>query len=232
MLHRGYRARTTRLMALVAAVLVVGAAVCANSPALAPTASNNKLLGTKNPAKGTPVKIGFVTNDKNDQTDNSIETPVADATVKWINDYMNGIGGHPIDLDRCVDLADPSKGTDCANQMIQDKVAAVVIGSNAVLENVWTPLHKAGIPVFLYGASNADVVADAASTFVVTNGRATSARTSRRRRPRRPTSKKVYGHRHRRPRRHQLLQGSRARRCTRSRASTSTSCPSPREPPT
>jgi branched-chain amino acid transport system substrate-binding protein len=38
---------------------------------------------------------------------------------------------------------------------------------------VWTPLHKAGIPVFLYGASNADVVADAASTFVVTNGRAT-----------------------------------------------------------
>jgi branched-chain amino acid transport system substrate-binding protein len=173
MLHRGYRARTTRLIALVAAVLVVGAAVCANSPALAPTASNNKLLGTKNPAKGTPVKIGFVTNDKNNQTDNSIETPVADATVKWINQYQNGIAGHPIDLDRCVDLSDPSKGTDCANQMIQDDVAAVVIGSNAVLENVWTPLHKAGIPVFLYGASNADVVADAASTFVVTNGRAT-----------------------------------------------------------
>ena len=57
-----------------------------------------------------------------------------------------GVGGHPIDLDRCVDLADPSKGTDCANQMIQDDVAAVVIGSNAVLENVWTPLHNAGHP--------------------------------------------------------------------------------------
>ena len=127
-------------------------------------------LGTKDPAKGAPVKIGFVTDDKNEKTDNSIETPVANATVKWLNDYMGGIGGHPITLDRCVDLAEPGKGTDCANQMIADKVAAVVIGSNAVLENVWTPLQAAGIPVFLYGASNAAVVADPNTTFIFSNG--------------------------------------------------------------
>src|SRR5262249_35522204 len=58
------------------------------------------------------------------------------------------------------------KGTDCANQMIADKVAAVVIGSKAVLENVWTPLKAAGVPVFLYRASNANVVADPHSTFI------------------------------------------------------------------
>jgi branched-chain amino acid transport system substrate-binding protein len=133
-------------------------------------AAGNNVLGTKNPAKGAPVKIGFVTDDANAKTDNSIETPVADATAKWINDYLGGVGGHPITLDRCVDLAEPGKGTDCANQMIADKVAAVVIGSNAVLENVWTPLHTAGIPVFLYGASNASVVADPNTTFIFSNG--------------------------------------------------------------
>jgi branched-chain amino acid transport system substrate-binding protein len=46
----------------------------------------------------------------------------------------------------------------------------VVIGSNAVLENVWTPLQAAGIPVFLYGASNSAVVADPNTTFIFSNG--------------------------------------------------------------
>jgi len=173
MLDRGVRARPARLPAVLAAVLIVGAAFCVSSPALAATAPKDNVLGTKNPAKGTPVKIGFVTNGQNPQTDESIETPVANATAKWINQYQHGVGGRPIVLDRCVDVADPSKGTDCANQMIQDNVAAVVMGQNAVLENVWTPLHKAGIPVFLYGATNANVIADPNTTFVVTNGYAT-----------------------------------------------------------
>jgi branched-chain amino acid transport system substrate-binding protein len=162
---RGFFRKPIVAVALSAALLV-GTGIGSTTAG----AAGNSLLGTKNPAKGTPVKIGFVTDDANNQTDNSIETPVANATVKWINDYLGGAGGHPITLDRCVDLAEPGKGTDCANQMIADKVAAVVIGSNAVLENVWTPLHAAGIPVFLYGASNANVVADPNTTFIFSNG--------------------------------------------------------------
>jgi len=152
------------------AIVAVALSVLVGTGLSSTAAGAASVLGTKNPAKGTPVKIGFVTDDANNQTDNSIETPVANATVKWINDYLGGAGGHPIELDRCVDLAEPGKGTDCANQMIADKVAAVVIGSNAVLENVWTPLHAAGIPVFLYGASNANVVADPNTTFIFSNG--------------------------------------------------------------
>src|SRR4051794_24068125 len=168
---RGVR-RTAIAAAAVSAALFIGAALSGTSAVAATStaASGTSVLGTKNPAKGAPVKIGFVTDDANEKTDNSIETPVANATVKWLNDYMRGAGGHPITLDRCVDLAEPGKGTDCANQMIADKVAAVVIGSNAVLENVWTPLHSAGIPVFLYGASNASVVADPNTTFIFSNG--------------------------------------------------------------
>ena len=155
---------------------MVSTAFAASASALTSARANNAVLGTKNPAKGTPVKIGFVTDGKNPQSDNTIDTPVANATAKWINQYQNGIGGHPIVLDRCVDLNDPSKGTDCANQMIQDNVAAVVVGQDGVLENIWTPLHKAGIPLYIYGASNADVVADTQSTFVFLNGSATLLR--------------------------------------------------------
>ena len=35
---------------------------------------------------------------------------------------------------------------------------------------MWTPLKAAGIPVFLYGASNPAVVADPNTTFIFSNG--------------------------------------------------------------
>ena len=127
-------------------------------------------LGTKTPAKGTPVKIGLITDGKTSGTDNSIETPVTEAAVKWINQYRNGVGGHPIDLDICTNGGDPSKSADCANQMIQDDVAAVVFGSNQFALNAWTPLHDAGIPVFIFGAGTPDLLADTASTFVMGAG--------------------------------------------------------------
>ena len=136
----------------------------------AQAASADSGLGTKNPAKGTPVKIGFLTDGKGSATDNSIETPVTEAAVEWINQYRNGIGGHPIDLIICVTGGDPSKSVDCANQMIQDDVAAVVFGSNQFTLNAWTPLHDAGIPVFIAGAGQPAVVADTASTFLMGAG--------------------------------------------------------------
>jgi branched-chain amino acid transport system substrate-binding protein len=55
--------------------------------------------------------------------------------------------------------------------MIQDKVAAVVVGQESQLEAIWNALHTSGIPIYLYGASNPNVVADP-NTFVLTNGHA------------------------------------------------------------
>jgi branched-chain amino acid transport system substrate-binding protein len=136
----------------------------------AQAASANGVLGPKTPAKGTPVKIGLITDGKTSGTDNSIETPVTEAAVKWINRYRNGIGGHPIDLDICTNGGDPSKSADCANQMIQDDVAAAVFGSNQFALNAWTPLHAAGIPVFIFASGTPQMLADTASTFVFSAG--------------------------------------------------------------
>ncbi|HLM18099.1 MAG TPA: ABC transporter substrate-binding protein, partial [Acidimicrobiia bacterium] len=150
---------------LVALVMAMGAFAV---PASA--ASSDSLLGKKHQATGAPVKIGLVTDGKGSATDNSIETPVTEAAVKWINQYRGGIAGRPIDLDICVTGGDPSKSADCANQMIQDNVAAVVLGVNQFTQNTWTPLHSAGVPMFINSSGNPDVLADTDSTFVFQAG--------------------------------------------------------------
>ena len=156
--------------ALIAAGLAVGALSTVTAGASVRTQAS--LLGPKNPAKGTPVKIGFITDDAAGTTDNTIETPVVNAATQWINQYRNGVGGHPIQIDRCVTNGEPSKSLDCANQMIADKVAAVITGSNRNFQNSWEPLHAAGIPVFSFAAGYPAALKDADSTFVFGSGTA------------------------------------------------------------
>jgi branched-chain amino acid transport system substrate-binding protein len=159
------------MVALLAVVVVVGAGFAGSAQATVRTQSST--LGTKDPAKGTPVTIGIISNGKTPTVDQTIETPVAEATAKWINEYKGGLGGRPIQVKICNDTGEAGKATDCANQMIADKVAAVVVGQNSQLEAIWTALHTSGIPLYLYGASNPAVVADSQNTFVLTNGHAT-----------------------------------------------------------
>lgn len=165
---KGSARRSTLLIgASLLAALVVGSVVGAPAAGAA-----GNVLGQKDPAKGTPVKIGLITDGKTEGTDNSIETPVAEATVEWINQYRGGIGGHPIELDICVTNGDPAKAGDCANQMIQDDVAAVLFGSNRSIQNSWEPLHAAGIPVFSFASGFPGALADPDSTFIFGSGSA------------------------------------------------------------
>lgn len=127
------------------------------------------LLGPSNPATGDPVKIGIVSVGKSDVQDLSIESTVADATASYLNEHQQGIGGHPIEMDTCITGADAAKASDCANQLIQDGVAAVVMGNSGNIEQVWPPLHDAKIPTILYGAAGAQLFTDTQSTFILAN---------------------------------------------------------------
>ena len=168
-----------RLAAGFVALLAVGTAACTssskpNAGASPSTTSANAaanpatLLGVVHKATGTPVKIGLLTTGGNcSGCTSQNEAPAARAAVGWLNDYKNGLAGHPITLDVCVDNNDPGKGTDCANQMIRDNVAAVAIGSNGILETEWKILHDAGIPVVNHSATNTAVLKDPKSTFIL-----------------------------------------------------------------
>ncbi|OHV34956.1 branched-chain amino acid ABC transporter substrate-binding protein [Parafrankia colletiae] len=126
------------------------------------------LLGPREPAAGMPVRIGLISDGKGPVSDLSIEGQVADATVGYLNEHRSGIAGHPIELVTCRSLADPAIGTDCANRMVEEDVVAVVVGSSAVVESIWEPLHQSGVPVFLSYANGAPL-RDSASTFTLSD---------------------------------------------------------------
>jgi branched-chain amino acid transport system substrate-binding protein len=128
-----------------------------------------RLLGPERPAEGAPVKVGLISDGDYATGELSYELDVGQATATYLNEHHAGIAGRPIEMVTCVDEADPAKGTDCANQMVEEGVVAVVVGSSAVVESIWEPLHEAHVPVMFYGASSASVMTDPDSTFVLSS---------------------------------------------------------------
>ncbi|MGF7238713.1 MAG: ABC transporter substrate-binding protein, partial [Frankia sp.] len=127
------------------------------------------VLGPLAPAKGTPIRIGVISDGKGPAGDLSYEFTMADATAKYLNERRSGIGGRPIKLVTCEAKADPAKATDCANRMVEEKVAAVVVGSSGAGENIWRPLHAAHVPVMFYSANGAGSLQDSESTFILSD---------------------------------------------------------------
>jgi branched-chain amino acid transport system substrate-binding protein len=145
-----------------------GAGTASSSTAVT-TVPTAVLLGPNAPATGAPVKVGFITDgDTCAQCSGTrYEAAVAQATVPWLNQHMNGLAGHPMTLDVCSSNFDPGAASDCANQMIRDNVVAVVIGSNGEIETAWKILHDAHVPVINDAATNSPLLNDASSTFVL-----------------------------------------------------------------
>src|SRR3954447_1313268 len=110
------------------------ATTAANSTATTAAAGASDPLGPMNPAKGSAVKVGVINDGTAEGINNDINNEGAKATVKWMNERMNGLRGHEIVLDLCVTNNDPGKAGDCANQLITDKVVAVAIPASAQAE--------------------------------------------------------------------------------------------------
>ncbi|CUU59259.1 branched-chain amino acid transport system substrate-binding protein [Parafrankia irregularis] len=133
------------------------------------TAAAADVLGPLAKATGEPVKIGVISDGRAAHGDLSVQFDVADATAKYLNDHLSGIGGRPIEIVTCETGGDPAKGGDCGNQMVKEGVIAVAIGETTALDDAWTPLHDAKIPVMLYGGGGKRQLEDAQSTFMLTD---------------------------------------------------------------
>jgi branched-chain amino acid transport system substrate-binding protein len=138
------------------------------STTAASASSTEDLTGPAKQATGTPVKVGVVSDGRSAASDNSIEKDVAKATFAYLDGY-GGIGGHPVEVVECDTKGDPGGAADCANQMIQNDVVAVVIGQSQVVSAVYAPLKAAGMPTLLYGVSDPKVTGDAETTFTLGN---------------------------------------------------------------
>jgi len=97
-------------------------------------------------ADGDPISLGMI-NLEGSPGGSFPEIRVgAEAAIDLINSSMGGIDGRPIELTTCAHEIDPSAAQDCANQMVEAGVSAIIVGVDfftPALYPIW-----AGIPVY------------------------------------------------------------------------------------
>jgi len=173
----GRASRRTRLIPLVllTAATVAAAAACssgssssaagtssaaggASSPAAVSASSAPAAIASFLPGKqatGTPVKIGLINNEGSSPVAEPAVGDAAVAAADYANAELGGIAGHSIDVIRCSENEDDASATACANEMVQDQVAAVVIGTSGYGGVMVPIITKAGIPYVSVTASAA-----------------------------------------------------------------------------
>jgi len=116
------------------AVIALAAAGCSSSsttsssaPSSSTTsaAASTSVFGTPKKATGTPYVFGMI----NDET-GAVTFPEARqgaiAAVNYVNNYLNGINGHPIVIDECTGDGTAPTAARCANQLVADHPLAIL----------------------------------------------------------------------------------------------------------
>jgi branched-chain amino acid transport system substrate-binding protein len=130
----GARGRRT-LAGLVALLAALGITLpVAFASATAPQAVTNYVqfvggkAGKANP-KLKPIVIGLVNQQGGQAEIGPLWTPAVEVAIKYTNDRLGGIGGHPIRVKKCFIRNSEEEGTRCGQQMANDRnVAVVMIG--------------------------------------------------------------------------------------------------------
>lgn len=125
-------------------------------------------LGTANGATGAPITFGYISDGKSEAIDQTDELKGAQAAIDYANAYLGGVGGHKIELKTCEALATPAQTTDCANQMVQAGVSAVLAGTLAQSDSAVGVLSAAQIPLMFQQAASASVLSSP-GVFTLTN---------------------------------------------------------------
>jgi branched-chain amino acid transport system substrate-binding protein len=169
---RNVRQRRGGALAAVLGIVVVLATACSGNSGSSDSASGSSasvdasVLGDKNAATGSPVKIGLYNVEGGSAVSQPNVGDAAQAAADYANEYLGGIGGHKIDIVRCADKADGASAAACANTFVQEKVAAVVAGQPAITDQIVPVIQGAGIPwVGSSPAGGAELADDSAYFF-------------------------------------------------------------------
>ena len=77
----------------------------------------------------SPVTLGWV-NQQGGPLGFPNSTAGAEAAVKYVNSYLGGIGGHPLQLSTCFVVGSEQEGNTCGDQLVNDaSVKAVLFGT-------------------------------------------------------------------------------------------------------
>jgi branched-chain amino acid transport system substrate-binding protein len=126
-----------------------------------PASAASSALGTPQPATGSAVDVGVIVDGGGAGAIGTapLVQQGAEMAVAYANAYRGGLDGHKINLVVCQNQETPAGGQACANQMVQDKVVAVVVPFTGQGATEVPTITKAGIPyITLSGASNQELM--------------------------------------------------------------------------
>ena len=163
--------RSKRTLAGVSAVLLAGTfgvTACSDGDDEGSgTAAGSTTALPANAATGSPVKIGFISTEGGGVVSIPEWREGAEAAVEYVNKNGGGFaGGHTIDLVVCKQAEEPTSATNCANQMVEQKVAAVLTAGTSQGSAIVPIVGGAGIPyITLNGVSQLDVTSPDSSAL-------------------------------------------------------------------
>ena len=121
--------------------------------------TSESVLGEPNPADGEPFVVGFPVDTGGESLDN-IEAQIAGAaTAQYVNEFLGGIEGRPLEIMFCSTRQSPASASECANEFVQNGVSAVILGATPFGEILASAITEAGIPYLVtVAASTAELV--------------------------------------------------------------------------
>jgi branched-chain amino acid transport system substrate-binding protein len=103
-------------------------------------AADSDVLGTPTAASGTPIVFGALNIEASNGAAFPQSREAIDATVKYVNAYRGGIGGHPIKVEWCITDGAPATSANCAKKLLSAKVTAI-LGSADLANAVTMPIY-------------------------------------------------------------------------------------------
>src|SRR5580692_7911718 len=107
-----------------------GTSSTSGTPAASSTAAaSSSVFGTPKKATGSPYVFGMI----NDET-GAVTFPEARqgaiAAVDYVNNYLDGINGHPLGIDECTVDGTPATAARCANQLVAQHPMAILVAAD------------------------------------------------------------------------------------------------------
>jgi branched-chain amino acid transport system substrate-binding protein len=174
---------TGLLAALVAAAVVAAyASSSASAKTSAPAAAVSKSAvpswaktflrftgGKAGKAKLSPITIGWV-NDQGGTVQSPESTTAAEVAVKVIDNYLGGVGGHPVQLQKCAIVSGEEQGQTCAQELLNDHaVKFITEGVTTVGAGAFYQTLQGKKPVIGYDPVRVES-ATAKNTYELTSG--------------------------------------------------------------
>ncbi|WP_245819531.1 ABC transporter substrate-binding protein [Rhodococcoides yunnanense] len=168
------RSRRMRLAGATAALLFAGLSTVTACSSDSSDDSNDATSAPTstlpdNPATGDTVKLGFITVEGGAGVSLPESREAAEATIEYVNNNAGGLAGHKVELVVCKQQEEPTSARNCANQMVEEKVSAVLVPGSGQGATILPIIEGAGIPyVGVNGVSPAELTSP--GSFILSAG--------------------------------------------------------------